>query len=251
MRNTTLLFSTIASALVISLMAVTPAHATLIPVVASASASAIVQPAGPRSPVPGNGSNFFNLEGSSNAANSSFGVLDFNFSSLNLGGTATNVVGATLDLTENNSAFTAPGPVSVYLSTATGVSILPTNTTLNYNGTNNGLASVDTDLGTLTLLGSGTFNSTGTANNGSQDFYSITFSGTALTSILNTLNSHGTLRLVMTPDAATTAATWNGFTATSGTPQLGFFAVVPEPTSLTLLGLGGLLLVGRRVVRKK
>ena len=64
MRNTTLLFSTIASALVISFMAVTPAHATLIPVVVGASNNATVQPAGPRSPVPANGKNFFNLEGS-------------------------------------------------------------------------------------------------------------------------------------------------------------------------------------------
>jgi PEP-CTERM motif len=248
MKNTTLLFSTIASALVISLMAVTPAHATLIPVVASASNSSIVQPAGPRTGTAGKSN--YNLEGSSNAANSSFGVLDFSFASLSLPGVPTNVVGATLDLTENNAAFTVPGPLSVYLSTATGVSIEPTNTNLNYVGTNNGLASVDTDLGTLTLLGSGTFNSTGTANNGSQDFYSLTFTGSALTSILNTLNSKGTLRLVMTPDAATTAATWSGFSATSGAPSLGFFAVVPEPTSLTLLGLGGLILVGRRVIRK-
>jgi hypothetical protein len=246
MRNTKLLFSTVVLALAISFSVISSAYATLIPVVASASNNATVQPAGPRAAP--NGKNFFNLEGSSATTNSSFGVLDFSFSSLSLPGTATNVVGATLDLTESNAAFTNPGPLSIYLSTQTGVSIESTNTTLNYNGTNNGLASVDTDLGTLTLLGSGTFNTTGNTNNGSQDFYSMTFSGAALTSILNTLNTHGTLRLVMTPDAATTAATWSGFSGTAS-PSLGFFAVVPEPASCVLLGLGGLILAGYRARR--
>ena len=258
MRNTTLLFSTIASALVISLMAVTPAHATLIPVVVGASNNATVQPAGPRAPTAGKA--FFNLEGSTAGAAttpnaSSFGVIDFSFAGITLPSTPSNIAGATLNLTESNAAFSAAGPVSVYLAStaANAVSIESTNTNLNYVGTNNGLASVDTDLGALTLLGSGTFTNTGTGN---PDLYSLSFTGSALTQLISTLTAKGTLRLVMTPDAATTAATWAGFSTTvAGTsgPSLGFFAVVPvpEPTSLTLLGLGGLLLVGRRVIRKK
>jgi hypothetical protein len=166
MRNTTLLLSTVAFALAITFAAVTPAHATLIPVVAAATNNATVQPAGPR--VAPNGKSGFNVEGSNNAANSSFGVADFNFAGLVIPGVATNVVGATLQLTQFNAAFSLPGPVSVYLSTATGVSIESTNTTLQYNSGLNGLASVDTDLGTLSLLGSGTFNTTGNVNSGQQ-----------------------------------------------------------------------------------
>jgi hypothetical protein len=255
MRHTTLLLSTVAFALAITFSAVKPANATLIPVVAgNASNSSIVQPAGPRSPKPGNGANFFNVEGSSNAANSSFGVLDFSFAGVVLPGPATGVSGGLLQLTESNSAFTAPGPFSIYTSTQTGVSIEPANTNLNYVSGNNGLASVDTDLGTLTLVGTGTFNSTGTANNGQVDFYNVNFTGAGLTTVLNALNSHGTLRLVVTPDNATTAATWAGFGAASGGPSLGFIAVVPavpEPTSIALFGLGGLALVGARFVRKQ
>ncbi|HEY2881274.1 MAG TPA: PEP-CTERM sorting domain-containing protein, partial [Pirellulales bacterium] len=164
---------------------------------------------------------------------------------------ATNVVGATLDLTESNSAFTAPSSVSIYLSNQPGVSIESTNTTLNYNGTNNGQAAVDTDLGALTLLGTGSFTSTGATNSGNQDFYSLTFSGAGLTSILNTLNTHGTLRLVLTADTATGAATFVGSGSATGGPSLGFFAVVPEPASLVLFGFGGVALVSSRMFRKQ
>ena len=235
-----------------------PPDATLIPVVVGATTTLPFSlrdlAAAP------NGKNFYNLEGydcgrcrTPNA--SSFGVIDFSFAGITLPATPSNIAGATLNLTESNSTFSAAGPVSVYLAStaANAVSIESTNTTLNYVGTNNGLASVDSDLGTLTLLGSGTFTNTGTGN---PDLYSLSFTGSALTQLISTLTAKGTLRLVMTPDAATTAATWAGFsTTTAGTsgPSLGFFAVVPvpEPTSLTLLGLGGLLLVGRRVIRKK
>ena len=222
-------------ALVIILSACQSAYATLIPVVVNASNSVTVQPAGPVFNAVG-----FGVEGSSNAANSSFGVVDFSFSGITtFPGTPTNIAGATLNLVELNTTSTAPGPISIYLSPATGVSIALSNTSLNYVSGSNGLASVDTDLGPLTLLGSGTFNTTGKTGSGTEDLYSLTFSGSALTTLLNTLQSKGILRLVVTPDAATTAATWavGGGGPTLLAPSLGFFAVVPEPASLPLLAL--------------
>src|SRR5205814_4512153 len=71
-----------------------------------------MQPAGPRSGT--NGKIFFNLEGDSNGANASYGVVDFSGSDF---GTpmATNINSLTLSFVEGNSAFTAPGGVEVYL----------------------------------------------------------------------------------------------------------------------------------------
>ncbi len=235
-------------ALLVSFTMVVPAQATLIPVVKLASDNATVQPAGPRAGA--NGKAFFNMEGSTvgGASFSSFGVADFDFSSLSLGSTATGVVGATLQLTQSNAAFSATGPVSVYLSTQTGVSIDPANTSLNYVTGNNGSAAVDTDLSPLTLLGTGTYT---VGANGDQDFYALTFSGGALSTFLSAINGGGTLRLVVTADTDTTAATYAGFSNTTfAGPTLAFFAVVPEPASLALLGLGGLMLLTLWGVRR-
>src|SRR5262245_33554919 len=68
-----------------------------------ASDNATVQPGGPRAGA--SGKSFFNLEGSANTTFASFGVADFNFGSVVLGGTATGVSGAALQLTQSNAAF--------------------------------------------------------------------------------------------------------------------------------------------------
>ena len=241
--------SAFATAALFCLEFVTSAHATLVPVVQLASDNATVQNGGPRTGV--NGKSFFNLEGSTagGASFSSFGVADFSFAGVSLGGTATNVTGASLQLTQSNAGFSATGPVSVYLSTQTGVSIQPTNLSLNYVTGNNGLASVDTDLAPLTLLGTGIYTASvpATAGSGTQDFYALTFTDGPLTTLLNAINSGGTLRLVITPDSATTAATYAGFSnATLAGPTLAFFAVVPEPGSVALFGVGAVLIIAKR-----
>src|SRR5262249_16005263 len=132
------------------------ASAQAVPVTFEATDNATVQAASPRTGA--NGKNFFNLEGSVVRAPSfaSFGVADFNFSTLTpLGGAVSSVSNVVLSLVESNSSFTAAGPFSVYLSTQTAVSIQPTNTSLNYVTGQDGINSVDSDLTPLTLLGSG------------------------------------------------------------------------------------------------
>ncbi len=143
-----------------------------------ASDNATVQAAGPRSGTSGKA--FFNLEGSNNGAFASFGVADFVFPAQ--GGAATGVTGATLKLTQSNAAFSMPGPVSIYLTDNTSVSIQPgTPPAIAYQGTNDGAAAVDPVLSPLSLLGTGSY-AVGTS--GDVDSYSLSFSGGALTSLL-------------------------------------------------------------------
>jgi hypothetical protein len=99
----------------------------------------------------------------------------------------------------------------------------------------------------LTLLGSGIFPTTGNVGTGTVDTYSLSFSGGALTTLLNAINSQSTLRLVVTADAATVAATYAGYTnATAAGPTLTLDAnVVPEPTTIALFALGGIVCAGR------
>jgi hypothetical protein len=212
------------------------AHAAFVSV--EATENATVQPAGPRTG--GNGKNFLNVEGSANGAFASYGVADFIFPAP--GGVITGVTGATLALTQSNSGFSNSGPVSVYLTDNTSVSIQPgTPPPMIYQGTNDGAASVDPVLSPLTLVGTGMYNE---GANGDVDSIALSFTGGALTSILSAINGGTTLRLVVTPDAADTAATWAGFSNnTFAGPTLSLTAV-PEPSSVFLVGLLGVALPG-------
>ena len=158
---------------------------------AKATDNATVQGAGPRSGA--NGKAFFNLEGSDNAAFASFGVIDIDLSSLFLGGNPySTITGATLTLSENNAAFSHPGSYSVYLTNQTGVDISSANTNLKSITTNNGSAMVDANnlLTPLsTLLGSDVWTTTGNVNNGTLHPVTLNFSGAALTTFTNALNS--------------------------------------------------------------
>lgn len=200
-----------------------------VPVSFEATDNATVRPAGPRSG--GSGKNFFNVEGNNNGVNASFGVADFNFTTLELTGTVTAVSGVTIEFGQANAAFSVTGPISVYYTAATDVSIQPDNTGLQYVAGSDGLASVDTDLGTLTLLGSGTYTGMAGGPNGVIDTVALTLDATVQAALVTALNGDATFRLVVTPDEATTAATYAGFGYTSATlpvagPTLKFEATV-------------------------
>jgi hypothetical protein len=206
--------------------------------------NATVQPAGPRSG--SSGKAFFNIQGSNGVNFASFGVVDFDFAALAppLGGDVTGINSVSLEMTQSNAAFSMAGPLSIYLTDQTGVDIQPGSSPLTYQGTNNGAASVDTELLPITLLGSGVYN---VIANGTVDSYALTFSGSALTSLLDAINNDTKLRLVVTPDDPATAATYAGFTNfTFAGPTLVIdAAIIPEPASAVLLCLGAALFAGR------
>jgi hypothetical protein len=237
------------------------AHASVVSLLASDNAT--IQDAGPRSGV--NGKKFYNMEGSANDTATgkfaSFGVAEFNFSSLTFSTQVKSITAANLALTQSNAAFSQTTGVSVYLATNTADSIQPTfSPFVDQNAFApppvDGLASVDPGLfnnafNASYLLGSGTYNVLAT---GAVDNYSLTFTGQALTNILNALNSHGTLRLVTTSDAAAGAATYAGNTNTLAGPTLTFTTdatLVPEPASAGLLGIGLIGLIGVSRIRRR
>ncbi|HZZ28876.1 MAG TPA: PEP-CTERM sorting domain-containing protein [Pirellulales bacterium] len=204
-------------------LASTASAQSLIPFVANATNNATVQPTGPRAAP--NGQLFLDTEGDdSDPTNfSSFAVIDFNLASFQLGGSPfVNVSSVTLQLTENDAAFSNPGTISVYQTNATGVDISANNTSLKYQVGNNGAAAVDPSLLPLSNeLGSAPFTTTGNPTNpslnGTVHTISLTFSNSdgSLTAFKSALNSGGSLRLVITPDTHDTAATFSGFNNTT------------------------------------
>lgn len=203
------------------------------PVAFEATDDATVQGAGPRTG--SNGKAFYNMEGSANGSFASFGVSEFNFSTLTptLGGTVTGVSGVSLQLTQSNAAFSVAAPISVYYTTNNSVNIQPGSSIKDAGG--DGAASVDAAFSPLTLLGSGNFTNIA---NGTVDSVSLTsLSGSALTDFINALNSGGTIRLITTVDVAGGAATYAGNTNTTlAGPTLVFDATiaVPEPSTIVL-----------------
>lgn len=224
----------------------------------SATGAATVRPAGPRTGV--SGTNFFNVEGSSNNANASFGVLDFTPTA---NANATGISNLRLTLDESDAAFTAPGTFNIFLVTNTARSLTDTTLTFDAANTPGGFGS---QLGTSYLLGTGTFTSpsttTGTNNTGQIDIYDLTLPNTQATSLfLNDVKNGSTIRLALAATTATTAATFFGSTASAATtpgnaPVLSFNATssspVPEASTtasfglLLALGLGGIAVARRR-----
>lgn len=220
---------------------------------AEATTNATIRPTGPRT----NGTpaavttSSFNVEGNGNGANASYALADFSGASFSFGGTVTAINSISLALTEFNAAFTAPGSYEVYLaSNTTAVSV---GTTPNYMAGNDGSASVGSQQGTLTLLSSNTFTTTGNINNGQIDTTTLTLTSSASNAVISAINSGSAFRLVVTPTTDATAATFAGATYT-GTgsyagPTLNIDAAIaatPEPASIGVLGVAGLLLVRRR-----
>jgi len=173
----------------------------------SAFDNATVQPGGPRSG--SNGKIFFNIQGSANGGFASFGVTDFDLSTLAPGFTVGNILdSASLSLVESNAFFTANGGYSVYFTEAVDESIQP-GSPLNYQG-GNGVSSVDPLLTNLSFLGSFNFVENG---DGSVDTVDLTLSAPAEAYIIEQLNdadTDDTLRLVLVPDEPSVSATYAG-----------------------------------------
>jgi len=213
-----------------------------------ASNNATVQPAGPRSG--GSGKNFFNIEGSSNGTFASYGVMDFTLTGVVLGPNEViaSVNSITLTLTQDNSGFSESGPLSFYLTENTSVDIEPGTSPLFFTGSD-GAASFGSQLDPNYFLGSGNYVET---SDGTQEVFVLNIPLAANSYAVDLLANGGTLRLIATPDSATTAATYTGFSnSTYAGPTVDIdytVATIPEPAALTLLGLGGLVWVafGRR-----
>jgi hypothetical protein len=216
------------------------AHAVLIGLLASDNAQ--VQPGGPRSGI--NGKAFFNIEGSSNGNFSSFGVADFQL--MPFPPIYAPLLGVSLRMTQSNAGFSNSGPLSIYLTSQTGVDIQSTNTNLNYVSGMNGLASVDSDLAPLTLIGSGSYVETA---NGTAETFPLNFPG-GLPALQTAINNGAMLRIVVTPDAADTAATYAGTTNTTYLGPSLVFEAAPEPGG-ALLACWGAALALRMFTRSR
>ena len=164
---------------------------------------ATVRPDGPRG---GSfGKIFFNVQGSANGGFASFGVIDYEFDGMDQA--EGSLFALSLELIESNASFTTDGDYSIYLTDATDVDIQAGSSPLQYQGSNDGLASVDPLLTNLTLLGSTRFVENG---DGEADSVVLTTTMVVEETFRTAINAGGTVRLVLVPDEASVAATWAG-----------------------------------------
>ena len=211
--------------------------------------NATIQPAGPRSGP--NGKNFFNIEGADNGQFASWGAADFDNAAFGISVANPNdliINGLWLELTQSNAAFTKNGPVSIYLVEDSATSIEPGVSPFRFDTSSlpEGLGS---QFSTIYHLANGYFTKVA---NGHLDVYDI-FSGLS-PATKNILRGKlisppvNPIRLVITPLANDTAATWAGFSnSTYAGPTLRLdYTIVPEPSALVAMATGLAALFARR-----
>jgi hypothetical protein len=180
------------------------------------------------------------MEGSANETFASFGVVDFQSGPMNV-----PVTSLTIDLTQDNAAFTHNGTLIFYVSTDTAANIEPGTSPLIYDAADIPTG-VGTQLSSLLLLGAGAFTQ---VTSGTIDSFSFS-PNAAITSYLRSqLSTGGPIRLVIAPGDAGVAATYAGFSNTEfGGPELLLATPVPEPGTLvgtTIVSLIFMIGLGR------
>jgi hypothetical protein len=166
--------------------------------------NATVWPSGPR---PGdNGKNFFNTEGINNGQFASFGVADFDTSTLGIDFTVATVTTVTVTLTQDNAAFTTDGSINFYITEDTSTSIQPADDAVFFDTTDP--EGLNGQLQPVHFLGSGNFTQ---GPSGTVDVFAYGLDDATAAYVTNVLNNQGTLRVVITPADPDVSATYAGF----------------------------------------
>jgi hypothetical protein len=194
---------------------------------------------------------FFNVQGDDD----NFTVYSFaDFDSPGVTQAFTDITSLSLDLTQSNAFFSANGGLEFFLATDTRtVDLNDTARYIQNQPTGNiGADVVGTAFGTLYSLGTGTYTETAT---GDTDTFIFAPDAAAEAFLISQINNGELIRIIATPGDLAVQATYGGaapFIDGVNAPVLNFEGdgqLVPEPSSLALLGLGGLLIARRRIAR--
>lgn len=211
--------------------------------------NATVQPGGPRSGA--SGKNYFNIEGSANNQYASWGAADFDNAAFGISVANPNdliINGLWLECTQSNASFTKDGPIAIYLVEDSTTSIEPGVSPFFFDSTQLP-EGVGSQFSPMYNLATGYFTKVANGHVDVFDLYSgldpLTQSILKSKIIVPPVNP---IRLVITPLAADTAATWAGFSnSTYAGPTLRLdYSIVPEPSALIAMATGLVALLARR-----
>lgn len=209
-----------------------------------ASHNITVQPAGPRQGA--SGLNFFNIEGNAAGNFASFGVAEFNFDAGAFTDPLVAIKNLTFKLYQSDAAFSVSGNVNLWLTNDTSTSTAQVGSPLTWQAG----ALPDGIGGQLdTKWKLATFAYDESQDNGFETVVSInSLDAAAEAYLLSQLNADGMVRMIVSPDSDSVAATYAGFgnTTFSG-PVLEIEAnAVPEPATVAALAIGALALIRQR-----
>lgn len=203
-----------------------------------------VQPAGPRQG--GSGLNFFNVEGNAAGTFASFGVAEFLFDAGAFADPIAAIKRLTVKLYQSDAAFSVSGNVNLWLTNDTATSTAQAGSPLTFMA-----GSLPDGIGAQldTKWKLATFAYDSAQDDGFETVVNVNSMDAAAESyLLGQINADAMVRLIVSPDEDSTAATYAGFgNNTFSGPVLEIEAnPVPEPATMAALALGAVAMLRRR-----